>query len=221
MVRVAGPARPGRRRAVRSLARRPHPAADARRDPRARARPDGRAVALWRDELCPALAAEGILVGTRRGRDRGRAQRARAGVPAPDLPRADAARRRPGPAVPLHLGPLAQPRAARARPRGGRGALRAGEGARRASTASSRSARAACCVPLESVIVALPAAPLPGDGGRRARAFRLTRDGDTEISDDADDLLEAVESELRNRRFGAVVRIEVSSSISRDDARRG
>jgi polyphosphate kinase len=45
-------------------------------------------------------------------------------------------------------------------------------------------------------------------------AFRVTRDGDTEISDDADDLLEAVESELRRRRFGAVVRLEVSSSIS-------
>jgi polyphosphate kinase len=45
-------------------------------------------------------------------------------------------------------------------------------------------------------------------------AFRLTRDGDTEISDDADDLLEAVESELRRRRFGAVVRLEVSGSIS-------
>ena len=45
--------------------------------------------------------------------------------------------------------------------------------------------------------------------------FRLTRDGDTEISDDADDLLEAVESELQKRRFGAVVRLEVSSSISR------
>ncbi len=43
-------------------------------------------------------------------------------------------------------------------------------------------------------------------------AFRLTRDGDTEISDDADDLLEAVESELQKRRFGAVVRLEVSSS---------
>jgi polyphosphate kinase len=45
-------------------------------------------------------------------------------------------------------------------------------------------------------------------------AFRVTRDGDTEISDDADDLLEAVETELRKRRFGAVVRLEVSSSIS-------
>ncbi len=47
-------------------------------------------------------------------------------------------------------------------------------------------------------------------------SFRLTRDGDTEISDDADDLLEAVESEVRKRRFGAVVRMEVSSSISRE-----
>src|SRR5207245_8283924 len=45
-------------------------------------------------------------------------------------------------------------------------------------------------------------------------AFRLTRDGDTEISDDADDLLEAVETEVRKRRFGAVVRLEVSSSVS-------
>ena len=31
-------------------------------------------------------------------------------------------------------------------------------------------------------------------------AFRLTRDGDTEISDDADDLLVALESELQKRR---------------------
>ncbi|HEV2592474.1 MAG TPA: polyphosphate kinase 1, partial [Gaiellaceae bacterium] len=40
-------------------------------------------------------------------------------------------------------------------------------------------------------------------------------DGDTDIADDADDLLEAVESELRRRRFGAVVRLEVSNSVSR------
>jgi polyphosphate kinase len=45
-------------------------------------------------------------------------------------------------------------------------------------------------------------------------AFRVTRDGDTEISDDADDLLVAVESELQKRRFGAVVRLEVARSIS-------
>jgi len=46
-------------------------------------------------------------------------------------------------------------------------------------------------------------------------AFRVTRDADFELSDDADDLLEAVEHELRRRRFGDVVRLEVSRSISR------
>ena len=44
--------------------------------------------------------------------------------------------------------------------------------------------------------------------------FRVTRDADFEVSDDADDLLEAVESQLRRRRFGDVVRVEVSSSAS-------
>ena len=44
--------------------------------------------------------------------------------------------------------------------------------------------------------------------------FRVTRDADFELSDDADDLLEAVESELRRRRFGDVVRVEVSASAS-------
>jgi polyphosphate kinase len=42
----------------------------------------------------------------------------------------------------------------------------------------------------------------------------VTRDADFEVSDDADDLLEAVETQLRRRRFGDVVRVEVSSSAS-------
>jgi polyphosphate kinase len=45
-------------------------------------------------------------------------------------------------------------------------------------------------------------------------AFRVTRDADFEVSDEADDLLEAVEDELRRRRFGDVVRVEVSGSVS-------
>jgi polyphosphate kinase len=45
-------------------------------------------------------------------------------------------------------------------------------------------------------------------------AFRVTRDADFEVSDEADDLLEAVEYELRRRRFGDVIRVEVSSSAS-------
>ena len=44
--------------------------------------------------------------------------------------------------------------------------------------------------------------------------FRVTRDADFEISDDADDLLQAVETELRYRRFGEVVRVEVNAGIN-------
>lgn len=47
-------------------------------------------------------------------------------------------------------------------------------------------------------------------------AFRVTRDADFEVSDEADDLLEAVELELRRRRFGDAVRIEVSESMSEE-----
>jgi polyphosphate kinase len=70
-------------------------------------------------------------------------------------------------------------------------------------------------IPLEGVIAHYLDWLFPGMEVVERAAFRVTRDGDTEISDDADDLLEAVESELRRRRFGAVVRLEVSSSISR------
>src|SRR5207342_2608655 len=41
--------------------------------------------------------------------------------------------------------------------------------------------------------------------------FRVTRDADFEVSDEADDLLEAVQIELRRRRFGDIVRVEVSA----------
>ncbi len=44
--------------------------------------------------------------------------------------------------------------------------------------------------------------------------FRVTRNADFMVSDDADDLLEAVEEELRQRRFGDVVRIEVERGAS-------
>ena len=41
--------------------------------------------------------------------------------------------------------------------------------------------------------------------------FRVTRDTDYDVRDEADDLLQAVEEEVRRRRFGEVVRLEVSS----------
>jgi polyphosphate kinase len=43
--------------------------------------------------------------------------------------------------------------------------------------------------------------------------FRVTRDADFTVSDGADDLLQAVEDELRRRRFGEVVRLEVDAAI--------
>ncbi|HKA26045.1 MAG TPA: polyphosphate kinase 1 [Gaiellaceae bacterium] len=44
--------------------------------------------------------------------------------------------------------------------------------------------------------------------------FRVTRDADFELSDEADDLREAVEDELRRRRFGDAVRVEIAGSAS-------
>jgi polyphosphate kinase len=70
-------------------------------------------------------------------------------------------------------------------------------------------------VPLEAVIGHFLPSLFPGmEIGERA-IFRVTRDADFDVSDDAADLLEAVESELRRRRFGDVVRLEVSASASR------
>ena len=70
-------------------------------------------------------------------------------------------------------------------------------------------------VPLEGVISHFLEQLFPGMEIAERAVFRVTRDADFEVSDDADDLLEAVEQELRRRRFGDVVRLEVSSSASR------
>jgi len=70
-------------------------------------------------------------------------------------------------------------------------------------------------VPLESVIAHFLPMLFPGMEISERALFRVTRDADFELSDDADDLLEAVESELRRRRFGDAVRLEVSASASR------
>jgi polyphosphate kinase len=69
-------------------------------------------------------------------------------------------------------------------------------------------------LPVEDVIGHFLPWLFPGmEIGERA-VFRVSRDADFEVSDEADDLLEAVELEVRRRRFGDVVRLEVSSSMS-------
>jgi polyphosphate kinase len=66
-------------------------------------------------------------------------------------------------------------------------------------------------VPLEDVIANHLDALFPGMEIVDYDVFRVTRDADLEVSDDAADLLQAVEDELRRRRFGEVVRVEVGA----------
>src|SRR6476661_6727092 len=69
-------------------------------------------------------------------------------------------------------------------------------------------------VPLEDVIAHHLDALFPGMEIVDYNVFRVTRDADLEVSDDAADLLQAVEDELRRRRFGEIVRVEVGADIS-------
>jgi polyphosphate kinase len=71
-------------------------------------------------------------------------------------------------------------------------------------------------VPLEAVIARHLDQLFPGMQILRHDYFRVTRDADFTVSDEADDLLRAVEDELRRRRFGEVVRLELSSSMDPD-----
>jgi polyphosphate kinase len=169
---------------------------------------------LWRSELSPALAAEGIRVGSVEDADdeeHGELEARFAREIYPVL-------------TPLAVGP-GQPF-----PYISGLSLSLGVTVRDPDSGEERFARVkvpetlprflaigsrGLLIPLESAISHHLSWLFPGMDLPERATFRVTRDGDTEISDDADDLLEAVESELRRRRFGAVVRLEVSSSISR------
>ena len=70
-------------------------------------------------------------------------------------------------------------------------------------------------VPLEQVIAAHLDTLFPGMEMVATHPFRVTRDADFELSDDAEDLLEAMELILRRRtKFGRVVRLEVGPTMS-------
>ncbi len=72
-------------------------------------------------------------------------------------------------------------------------------------------------VPLEQVIEAHLHTLFIGMEIEECAAFRITRNADLTVEDeDADDLLAAVELELRRRRFGRAVRLEVESTISEE-----
>jgi polyphosphate kinase len=70
-------------------------------------------------------------------------------------------------------------------------------------------------VALEQVIAAHLDTLFPGMVIESHHPFRVTRNADLTLEDeDAEDLLAAVEMELRRRRFGRAVRVEVDSSIT-------
>src|SRR5438105_5309290 len=70
---------------------------------------------------------------------------------------------------------------------------------------------------LSEVIAANLGILFPGMSVDHAHAFRVTRDADIEIRDEeADDLLRALQQELRKRRFGSPVRLEVSADMPDD-----
>jgi len=68
-------------------------------------------------------------------------------------------------------------------------------------------------VALEEVIAANLESLFPGMEVVSHGYFRVTRDADFEVSDEADDLLQAVEAELRRRRMGEAVRLEVDVNL--------
>ncbi|MFN0086052.1 MAG: polyphosphate kinase 1 [Blastocatellia bacterium] len=72
-----------------------------------------------------------------------------------------------------------------------------------------------CFVMLEEVMAAHIESLFPGMRVLECQPFRITRDADLEIEEDeAGDLLKTVEQQIRNRRFGFGVRLEVAAGMT-------
>ncbi|HEX5367567.1 MAG TPA: RNA degradosome polyphosphate kinase [Acidimicrobiales bacterium] len=69
-------------------------------------------------------------------------------------------------------------------------------------------------VPLEQVIAAHLDKLFPGMEIEQQHPFRVTRNTDLTLEEEADDLLSLVEIELRRRRFGRAVRLEAGAGMS-------
>jgi polyphosphate kinase len=78
-----------------------------------------------------------------------------------------------------------------------------------------RDSRRALFLPLESLIAAHLDDLFAGMQVTEVHAFRVTRNADLEVEEDQDeDLLQALERELAQRRFGPPVRLEVSDDMT-------
>jgi polyphosphate kinase len=168
---------------------------------------------LWKKELSPALAAEGILIASPAGLDADEQLALADGFQREIFPVLTPLAVNPGQRFPyisgltLSLGVLArdpetgEERFARVKVPEGLPRFFSGGGG--------------TLLMLENVIAHFLDRLFPGMEIVERSVFRVTRDADFEVSDDADDLLEAVEQELQRRRFGDAVRVEISSSTSR------
>jgi polyphosphate kinase len=168
---------------------------------------------LWAGDLCPALAKEGIVIGSVEDLSKRRLEALERRFEREVFPVLTPLGVGPGQPFPfisplsLSLGVLVrdpktdEERFAR---------LKVPEGLPRFLRLSA----AGPFLPLERVIAHFLPRLFPGREIEERGVFRVTRDADFEVSDEADDLLEALETELRQRRFGEVVRLEVSDSMS-------
>jgi len=169
---------------------------------------------IWGDELCPALAAEGIVLSGVEDLDS--AERAQLERMYEDEIYPVLTPLAVGPGQPFpYISALSVSLAVFARdPETGEerfARVKVPEGLPRFIGIGS----AGRFVPLEQVLTHFLPSLFPGMDIVERSVFRVTRDADLEVSDEADDLLEAVELELRRRRFGELTRLEVSSSMSR------
>lgn len=70
-------------------------------------------------------------------------------------------------------------------------------------------------ITMENLLVAHLDSLFPGMIVKEARSFRVTRNEDIDLEeDDADNLLNALEKELRQRRFGLPIRLELNENTS-------
>ncbi|MBM3678984.1 MAG: polyphosphate kinase 1 [Actinobacteria bacterium] len=167
---------------------------------------------LWRHGLRPSLAAAGVVVGTIDECTPAELEELRRAFERDIYPVLTPLGVGPGQPFPYISGLSLSLAVIAADPETGEerfARVKVPEGLDRFVPAGSR------LVPLESVIASNLSMLFPGMTVVERAIFRVTRNADFALSDDADDLLEAVESELRRRRFGDVVRLEISASASR------
>ena len=176
---------------------------------------DGRVCRCVETELRPALAEHGIARGALARGVRRREAGPGGALPPPDLPGPDAAGRRAWVArSPTSRTSRSRSRCSSATPR------------RRSPRSRASRCPRSCC---RGFVGVGDEHDVRGDGGPDRQhldalfpgmeivehgVFRVTRDADFEVSDEADDLLAAVETELRRRRFGEAVRLEVDAGMS-------